>query len=195
LSECRVSLLVALLLLLFVVVPVTATTMRRNPTHKTWCPYDCDETTRETSRRVARSCGGTMMTNGIGDRCDACAHAMLVAPYDRAWRAKGGVEFVDPRALWACGLASVGRMEDAEERRRVVAFGAACGFFAKGAEGVARAARRAAAGRRKMERREGEGEEKMMGGEKAPRLHVFGESGGRRTRSVYVGGATRDKTL
>lgn len=194
--DCRDSRLVPhlLLLILFVVgvVPATATTMR---TTATWCPYDRDETMRETSRRVARACDGKMMTVGIAvDQCDACAHAMLIAPYERAWRARGGVAFIDPRALWACGLASVGTVEDAEERRGVVAFGASCGFFADGAEGVARAARNASAGRRKMERSKGEGEERATGGETAPRVYAIGMGEGRRTRSVYVGGAPRDET-
>lgn len=192
--DCRDSRLVPLLLiLLFVVgvVPATATPMR---TTATWCPYDRDETTRETSRRVARACDGEMMTIGIADQCDECAHAMLIAPYERAWRAKGGVAFVDPRALWACGLASVGTVEDAEERRRVVAFGASCGLFADGSEGVARAARNASVGRRKMERRKGEGEETVTGGETISRVYAIGKGEGRRTRSVYVGGAPRDET-
>lgn len=136
-----------------------------------------------------------MMTVGIADECDSCAHALLIAPYERAWLSKGGVAFVDPRVMWACGLASVGTVEDVEERRRVVAFGASCGFFADGAEGVARTARSAVAGRRKMERREGESEERMTGGETTPRAYAIRKGTGRRTRSVYVGGATRDETL
>lgn len=136
------------------------------------------------------------MTVSIADdQCNACAHALLIAPYERAWRTKGGVAFVDPRVFWACGLASVGTMEDAKERRRVVAFGASCGFFADGAEGIARAARSAVAGRQKMERREGEGEDKMTGGETTPRAYAIRKGTGRRTRSVYVGGAPRDETL